>query len=49
MKIVLSKYESDYAMAKYADTLIESGVNCNDITIISRDSDMCILNNKVSI
>jgi len=46
---VLSKYESDYAMAKYADELIAKGISPNDISIISRDSDMCLLNNRVSI
>ena len=29
--------------------LIDQGISTDDITIITRDSDMCILNNKVDI
>jgi len=49
IKVVLSRYESDYSMAKYADELIQNGTDPDDISIISRDSDMYLLNNRVSI
>lgn len=49
IKLVVSKFEADFMIAKQTNHLIKNGVDPGDITIISRDSDMYILNNKVSI
>lgn len=49
VKLVVSKFEADFMAAKQAEELIQNGVNPADITILSRDTDMFLLNNHVDI